>query len=59
MLTHLRSLGLDFIDPPLLGRVGFSKKIIRKDPRVINDDVVCYSVPVFGRYFLTAILDYV
>lgn len=42
-LIKIRSLPLDFVDPPLLGRVGFSKQIIRKDPRVINDDVVSGS----------------
>ncbi|PMD43102.1 hypothetical protein L207DRAFT_563864 [Hyaloscypha variabilis F] len=37
------NLALDFINPPLLGRVGFSKQIIRKDPRVINDDVITFN----------------
>jgi hypothetical protein len=39
----LFSLPLDFIDPPLFGRVKFSKNIIRKDPKVVNDDVVSLS----------------
>lgn len=34
------SLPLDFIDPPLFGRVRFEKKIVKKDPKVVNDDVV-------------------
>ncbi|KAK2806911.1 hypothetical protein FQN51_005711 [Onygenales sp. PD_10] len=37
------NLPLDFISPPLLGRVGFYKQIIRKDPRVINDDVITFN----------------
>lgn len=34
------SLPLDLFDPPLLGRAGFSQKVINKDPLVVNDDVV-------------------
>ena len=32
-------------DPPLLGRVGLSQKVIDKNPLVVNDDVVC---PAYG-----------
>jgi hypothetical protein len=43
MLTRsvlLHSLPLDLFDPPLLGRAGFTQKVINKDPFVVNDDVV-------------------
>jgi hypothetical protein len=42
------SLPLDFISPPFYKRAAFSKQIIRKDPRVVNDDVVsCTEVTAF------------
>ncbi|OBT81736.1 hypothetical protein VE02_08887 [Pseudogymnoascus sp. 03VT05] len=37
------NLPLDIINPPLLGRSAFEKKIINKAPRVINDDVISFN----------------
>ncbi|TVY14800.1 hypothetical protein LARI1_G008025 [Lachnellula arida] len=37
------SLDLDAINPPLLGRVGFEHKLIKKAPRTINDDVISFN----------------
>ncbi|OAA68634.1 hypothetical protein SPI_00829 [Niveomyces insectorum RCEF 264] len=37
------SLPLDLFDPPLLGRAGFSQKVINKDPLVVNDDVITFN----------------
>ncbi|KAJ5695945.1 hypothetical protein N7536_006357 [Penicillium majusculum] len=37
------NLPLDQINPPLLGRQPFERKIINKAPRVINDDVITFN----------------
>jgi hypothetical protein len=46
------SLPLDKINPPLLGRQGFERKIINKAPRVINDDVASPAHRHRQRYLL-------
>lgn len=50
MLIFEISLPLDFINPPLFNRAPFSKQIIRKDPKVVNDDVVWLIPLVLPKY---------
>lgn len=41
---------MDQINPPLLGRQPFERKIINKAPRVINDDVVSLKAVYVAIY---------
>ncbi|KAH8897878.1 hypothetical protein GQ53DRAFT_884759 [Thozetella sp. PMI_491] len=36
-------LPLDLFNPPLLGRAGFSQKVIDKSPLVVNDDLITFN----------------
>ncbi|KAH8702277.1 hypothetical protein BGW36DRAFT_445885 [Talaromyces proteolyticus] len=44
------NLPMDFIVPALLGRVGFSKHIHNKAPRVINDDIVTFNTQCSSQW---------
>ncbi|KAL1854819.1 hypothetical protein Daus18300_011335 [Diaporthe australafricana] len=43
-------LPLDLFQPPLLGRVGFTQKIIDKDPFVVNDDVITFNTQCSSQW---------
>ncbi|KAG8156874.1 hypothetical protein KVR01_013287 [Diaporthe batatas] len=43
-------LPLDFFNPPLLGRVGLSQNVIRKDPMVVNDDVITFNTQCSSQW---------
>ncbi|CAL5867825.1 uncharacterized protein PFLUO_LOCUS2046 [Penicillium psychrofluorescens] len=44
------NLPVDFISPALLGRVGFSKNIHNKAPRVINDDIITFNTQCSSQW---------
>lgn len=46
------SLPLDAINPGLLGRQIFEHRMIDKKPKIVNDDVVCYSIGYSYRFVL-------
>ncbi|KIX03851.1 uncharacterized protein Z518_07404 [Rhinocladiella mackenziei CBS 650.93] len=37
------NLPLDAIIPGLLGRQSFEQKLVNKEPRIINDDIICFN----------------
>ncbi|POS77044.1 hypothetical protein DHEL01_v204561 [Diaporthe helianthi] len=43
-------LPLDFFNPPLLGRAGLSQNVIRKDPMVVNDDVITFNTQCSSQW---------
>lgn len=46
------SLALDAINPGLLGRQIFEHRMINKNPKIVNDDVVCYFSGYSYRFLL-------
>ncbi|KAF2111849.1 putative cyclase-domain-containing protein [Lophiotrema nucula] len=44
------NLPLDFINPPLLGRVAFSKKMHNKAPRTVNDDIISFNTQCSAQW---------